>query len=1043
MNRILLILTVILSFQASSQTSEKYNSDYENFFRGEELFEKEQFGAARREFRTFIDGFDHPNDPMYIKALYYEAISALELYNTDAITLLQEFNRSYPESIYKKDIYFRLGKFYYYKKKYDDALSWFNRLSIQDIDEEDRDEFYFKVGYANFKEEKFDAARSAFFEVKDGDSQYASPALYYYSHIAYQNESYQLALEGFLKLEEDPKFSKYVPYYIAQIYYLQGKYEEVTKYVPKITTKGGVVNEKDMNLLIGDAFYRTGKYDEAVPYLEKYNASSETTREEDYRLGYAYYKSKHYDQAVRLFDRVKKIEDSLGQIAYYHIGESMLQLKNLESARSGFEGAAFIEDADPLIEEDALFNYAILSYKLDINPYGEAVEAFEMYLNKYPNSERKGDVYQYLVNVYTSTNNYSKALASLDKLPNKDVRLKEAYQLIAYNQGVDRFQKNNFSGAIASFALVKKYPINPSLSGMAIYWTADAHYRDNKFDKAIELFKKFTLLPSTGKPGLKSEAHYNIGFAHLKKANVFENKKNKLSKERELKKSREAFIVFVQSNPSSDQKKADAYMRIADSYFVTMNNIEAINFYKKALQMKAGYEDQALFYMARTYGYMENGTAEKISHLLDIVNNYKESKYLLKSVHEIAETYKSAAQYDKALTYYNIIVYDYPSSILYVGARVNVADIHFKQGKYNDAEGEYLSLLSEYGSDSEVCGLVAQGLKDLYIAINELDKLDELSSQYSCIEFSESEKENLYYIPALEVYSDSTLSDDQRYQQSIVKFELYLSEFPNGHYKNEIQNYLANCHYELGDIPTAVGIYRETLERPNSSFTEFAAIRVSHYLYNEGKYEEVIPYYKRLEQVSSDPEIIFNAKQGLMRSHYQIENWQNAAVYANKVLANGQINDDLKKEANYIKAMSNYYLKHYNDAKAAFTWIIGNTTTVMGAEARYYMSSIYYEQENFTQALSEVDGLIKMKPTYNFWVAKGLIMKARILMAQDDLFQAEQTLKSILEHYPNDNDGIIDEANELWDELMQLKDAPKDITTEGERTIEIDGEDGN
>ena len=91
------------------------------------------------------------------------------------------------------------------------------------------------------------------------------------------------------------------------------------------------------------------------------------------------------------------------------------------------------------------FIYAILSYKLDINPYDEAVEAFEMYLKKYPNSERRDDVYQYLVNVYMSTNNYKKALASLDKLPNKDVRLKTAYQLIAFNQGVEKVSKSQFS----------------------------------------------------------------------------------------------------------------------------------------------------------------------------------------------------------------------------------------------------------------------------------------------------------------------------------------------------------------------------------------------------------------------------------------------------------------------------------------------------------------------------------------------------------------------------------------------------------------------
>ena len=492
MNRILFILLVICNSVVFAQTSDKYNSEYANFYRGEELFTKEQYSAARKEFRAFIDGFDGENDPFYVKANYYEAISALELYNNDAITLLHNFNKNYPESIYKKDIYFRLGKFYYQKKKHKEALAWFNKLSEQDLEEEDREEFYFKMGYSNFKEKNFDEARSAFHEVKDGTSQYAKPALYYYSHIAYQNEKYQTALVGFLKLEDDEKFGKVVPYYIAQIYYLQGKYEEVTAYASKLESKGSIVNEKDMNHLIGDAFYRTGKYDEAVPYLEAYNKLTRTTRGEDYRLGYAYYRSGDYKKAISMFDRSKKVKDSLGQVSYYHIAECLLKLDNKVSPRSAFEGAAFI-DMDPIIQEDALFNYAILSYQLDINPYDEAVEAFEMYLEKYPNSERRDDVYQYLVNVYMNTNNYEKALASLDKLPNKDVRLKTAYQLIAFNQGVKRFQQANYPGAIKSFRLVDKYPIEPTLSGKAIFWAADAQYRLKNYDKQLKAIRILVL----------------------------------------------------------------------------------------------------------------------------------------------------------------------------------------------------------------------------------------------------------------------------------------------------------------------------------------------------------------------------------------------------------------------------------------------------------------------------------------------------------------------------------------------------------------------
>ena len=62
-----------------------------------------------------------------------------------------------------------------------------------------------------------------------------------------------------------------------------------------------------------------------------------------------------------------------------------------------------------------------------------------------------------------------------------------------------------------------------------------------------------------------------------------------------------------------------------------------------------------------------------------------------------------------------------------------------------------------------------------------------------------------------------------------------------------------------------------------------------------------------------------------------------------------------------------------------------------------------------------------MKPSYNYWVAKGLILQARILIINNELFQSEQTLKSVLEFYPDQNDGVLSEANNLFEELMQLK----------------------
>lgn len=1011
-----------LHFFSYSQTSEKYNSDYENYYRGEELFQKEQYAAARIEFRNFVSGFNKPNDPMFIKALYYEGISALELYNNDAVTLLEEFNRTYPESIFKNDIHFRLGKYFYQKKDYKEALVWFNQLKAHDVEPEDKEEFLFKVGYSNFQEKNYAEARSAFHEVKDGISQYAAPALYYYSHIAYMDKSYQTALDGFLKLQTDERFASLVPYYIAQIYYLQGKYDEVTKYAPGIMDSANVINQNDLNHLIGDAYYRTGKYDEAVPYLEKYNEKSNTTRDDDYQLGYAYYKSKIYEKAIKMFDKVAREKDALGQVALYHIGESYLKLNNLISARSAFEAAADIE-ADPKIQEDALYNYAVLSYKLDLNPYDEAVLALEEYLTRYPNSARKNDVNQYLVNVYTSTNNYAKALASLDKLPNKDTKLKTAYQLVAFNQGVEMFQKSEYQKAINSFDLVERYPVDASISGKAKFWTADAYYRLNNMDKAIKGYKDFLAMPATLAPELKADAYYNIGYAYLKKEDITL--------------SGEAFRMYCQSNIKNKNKLADAYMRVADGYYMTKDNENAIKYYKEALALKSGFEDQALFYMAKAYGF-SNHEEQKIQHLLDIINNYKNSKYTQTAVYEVALSYKSISKpdYDKALRYFTQIVTDYPNSVLLVNSKVEIADIYYKKGEYSKSETEYRKILTEYGEDREVCEKSVRGLIDVYAALRQPEKASQLAVEYSCANISVDEQEGLFYDPAFEAYSDSS------YSTAIPQFEKYLERFPNGKYVTETAYFLATSYYATGNKPKAMDWYKKLLEAPNNTYTEFSASRVAQYLYNNGQYEEAIPYYDRLEKTGSKPSVLFNAKLGLMRCNFLIENWTNAAVYAKAVLTSSQINNTLRLEAEYANGMSNFYLNNFDLAKPSLIWISTNTTTAMGSEAKYSLAEMYFKLEDYTKADAEVRALMKMKPTYNYWVAKGLILQTRILIIQNDLFQAEQTLKSVIDHYPDPDDGILSEANELWDELMQLKNKPKSIEEETEPEIEVN-EGGN
>jgi TolA-binding protein len=114
-------------------------------------------------------------------------------------------------------------------------------------------------------------------------------------------------------------------------------------------------------------------------------------------------------------------------------------------------------------------------------------------------------------------------------------------------------------------------------------------------------------------------------------------------------------------------------------------------------------------------------------------------------------------------------------------------------------------------------------------------------------------------------------------------------------------------------------------------------------------------------------------------------------------------------------------MSNYAEAIPSLTWISKNTTTSWASEAQYVIAEIYYLQQDYVKSDTEARVVLKMKPSYNFWVAKALILQSRICIAQNNLFQAEQTINSVLDHYPDKEDGIIDEANSVKEEIEQLK----------------------
>lgn len=1027
MNRLFLLLVFCSTLFAQllvAQRSEKYDGKYAVFYNAEELFEKEQYSAARKKFELFLNKVKDANDPMHQKARYYEGLSALNLYANDAIDLLTRFNLDYPESIHKHEIYFKIGQNYYQSKKYVDATNWFERTSLSQIDTSLHAEYYFKKGYAHFQLGETSEARNAFFEVKDTGSKYAAPATYYFSHIAYQNESYQVALEGFMKLKDDPTFEKEVPYFITQIYYLQGDYEAVIRFAPETSGTVKDKNAAEMSQLIGDAYYRVGRYDEAVNHLEDYSKRSTTTREDDYQLAYAYFKSTYYDKAIGLFERVSRTKDKLGQVAFYHAAESYLKQEELNYARGAFEGAASIE-ADAKIQEDALYQYAVLSYELDYNPYNEATRAFERFLEEFPNSKRKNEVYEYLVNVYASTKQYDEALASLDRIQVKDIKLKTAYQIIAYNKGVEQFQRNNFLEALKALDLVNKYPIDNNLSGKALFWQGEAYYAMRSYTDAIKKYREFVTVPGILNKELKEAAYYNIGYAYYEQEDYIQ--------------AIEAFRTYTQLPSNTDTERlADAYTRIGDAYYTkdepAFENA-AVN-YEKAVALNTDNVDRSLYYLAKVYGFIPDKRQAKITTLLDIVNNHSNSHYIVPAIFEIGLSYKYEGNLSEGLRYFNQIINDYPKTILVKDALIEIGDIKYKQKDYQGSESFFKRVLNEYNLNDTECKTATKGLQDIYRATRQQEKIVEIAQQYPCANISEDDQESFYYETANELYLEGN------YDEAIPEINKYLNEYPEGRFSVQLTSYLADIYYQKDQKGQALILYEKIIEKPTSAYTEEALIRASKTLYNAGKYDKALPYYSRLEKLASSPQVIYNTRVGLMRCNYLLSFYPNASEIATKLVDDQLTSETVQLEANYIAGMSLYKQSKFEKAIPYLKSTEKMTDGVRGTEALHTIGECHFELGNYDQVEKVHKQLMSRKPAYDYWIAKSLILQANVFMITGDLLQAENTINLVLDNYPDNGDGVLLEAKKLKAELMQLKDTPKSTEENTNRVIDLE-EGGN
>jgi TolA-binding protein len=983
-NQILLGIASFITMAGFSQQTRFYSDPLEKFKEAKEYFQKEQYSLAYpllKEVQQSVRETDKINHSIVVQEInYYTTVCALKQNESRAEEQAVGYIDTEKNTARVQMMSFHLGEYYFRKQDFAKAIQQYEQTNIANLGNKEIADMKFHQGYSYFTLQKFAQAKPLFNTIRTmkDDPNYID-ANYYYGFLAFRDRQYNDALDAFKIVENEGDYATVVPYYIAQIYYIQGKKEEALKYAEtRIKAGKSQYYDLEMKQMIGHAYFERKEYDKALPYLQDYVGKSTKVRREDlYELSYSYYKANNLTKAIEGFKQLSGKEDSLSQSAMYLLGDAYLKTGQKTNARNAFLFCAS-NSSDKQQQEVSKYQYAKLSYELGYQD--EALNGLKAFLNAYPNSTYNTEAKDLLVSVLTNTNNYREALSLLDGMSNPSPNAKRLYPRILYGRATELINDGRLAEAEVLLDKALKDPNNASVLGFLSFWKGEVAYRNNKLDDAIKYYNAYI---SAGSP-VSGEANptngkYNLGYCYLRKENYT---------------AALTFFEPLARNPAlnSDELTQDAYIRTADCYFMERNYTKARTMYDNVVKFSWPAEDYATFQNAMITGV--RSAKDKIALLNTMNRKFPSSSLVTDANMEIANTYMSDEKFNEAIPYLTNVIKGSGNASLKPQAIQKLGISYYNLKNNTEALKQYKTLLSQYPNSYEAEEALGN-VKDIYIDMGKPDEYAAFMRQAGR-PISVSTEDSLTYAAAETQYLNGNVN------AAATAFSSYLQKFPDGVYAIDANFYKGEIYSNKKDWNNALAGYEQVAADAPNKFAEKAVLASARiYFFELKNYSKAETYYTQLNEITSSQENKLEAMRGLLRSQYQLQKWtEAAAIGKDLVAAKGSSSDD-KSLANMAISKSYQVSGQYDLALANFKTVVQLNKAALAAEARYEIANCYYVLRKFPDAEKAAFETINKSGSYDYWVTKAYILLGDIYFTQKDYFNAKATFKSIVDNSLN------------------------------------------
>lgn len=990
---------VAASFAALSQASKFHNDPDEDFKLAKELYQKDQFSLAYPLFKTLSADISRSNIPtsIQLESKYYSIVCGLQLNDPTAEIAAVEFVDLEHQAPRVQIMSFQLAEYYYRKQDLPKALEYYEKTNVANLSNRQIAEMKFHQAYGYFTLQQFHQAKPLFNSIRQikTDPNYLD-ANYYYGFILFTERNYRQALESFQLVEKEQTYERVVPYYITQIYYFNGEKDKALDYGESALRRGGQYYETQLKQLVGHAYFEKREFAKALPYLEEYvNKTSKVKREDLYELSYSYYAAGNLGKAIEGFKQLGGKEDSLAQNSMYLLADSYLKTGQKANARNAFLFCA-TNSSNAFQKEVSRFHYGKLSYELGFNDI--ALSELQSFIADYPRSAYQQEARELLVAVMANSNNYADALALFQSLSAQSENVKRVYPRVLYGRAVELINDQQLTQAEELIDRLLNVPYNTSWLPYANFWKGEIGYRSNRYDQAITYLNKYLSAPQSNGEVNVTNARYSLGYAHMNSGQY-----------RQALTAYEQITKTLSANASNVEQ--DAYLRSADAYFMNKSFSQALQMYENVMRLGTIGADYALYQKAVIAG-ASNKNAEKISLLNSIETRYPNSSLIPDAQLEAANTYLGDEKFREALEPLNKLIKNKNGASLYPQAYLKLGVAYYNLNDNTKALDNFKHLVSSYPNAEESEDAI-EYIRSIFIENGQPDEFVTFMNNNGK-QISYSEADSLTFTAAQIQY------DNKNFDNALSAFRNYLSKYPDGRYSIDANYFAAEILDDKKDFTNALPYYANVAAKAPNKYAEQSILQAARLSYFELKdYEKAEDYFTQLKAIATQPSAKLEAMRGLLRCQYKLNKWAEAVPNAQELLQQKGIATDDKMMANMVLAKSS---QANNDLAAATTYyrtVVNLGKSEYGAEARFRLAEILLQQNRLADAEKAAFEVINKAGSYDYWITKAYILLGEVYFQQKDYFNAEATLKSVVENATNAE--LKTEAQAKLDKVIEEK----------------------